>query len=152
MAAFITAIVSGGSMYPLLHNGDQLLVVKDDTYAVGDVVMCRAAEGFVRTHRIVRIKKNNIWTKGDNVPHCDEVIQVEQIVGKVRLVIKAKTNQLIDLSRLKNQWRVVLYARFELWLIRLSNFFSKRETKHDVKQRLQSIYYKYVVNEFNYEK
>lgn len=150
MSEVLSAVVSGGSMYPLLHNGDRVIAIPNQFLSLGDVVIFKS-EGFVRTHRIVRINKDQIWTKGDNVPHCDLPIGKEHVQGVVKMVIKAKTNQVIKLSNLKNSWRVVWYARLELLLIRLCNFFSKTETEHYVKQKLHRIYYRYVVKEFNFE-
>ena len=146
----LIAVVSGGSMYPLLHNGDQIVVLKNQPFTLGDVVLCDA-DGFMRTHRVIKIKGRKIWTKGDNVPHCDEAIDVEKVIGPVKFVWKAQSDHLIDMTALKGRWKVLWYARLELCLIRIFNLFSKRERKHEVKQKLQSIYYRHVVKEFNYE-
>jgi signal peptidase len=64
-------LVSGTSMEPLLHTGDLAVVVRRDSYAVGDVVAYRVPEGDVGAgalviHRIVDRTRDGFVYRGDN--------------------------------------------------------------------------------------
>ena len=76
--------VKTGSMEEKIHAGDYILILKKDTYKVGDVVTYTSGNGFI-THRIVKIKGNIITTKGDANNTEDKNIDINKIVGKVIL-------------------------------------------------------------------
>lgn len=80
------ATVLSGSMEPELSVGDLLIIVKQDSYSVRDIVVYQDGRTAV-THRIVSISEDGIITRGDANNADDEPITSEQIKGKVLLAI-----------------------------------------------------------------
>ncbi len=83
----------GGSMLPLIHPNDLVLVQqeRDDLYEPGDVIayvsLLEGREEIV-THRIVRRGGNAYQTKGDANQIADqEVIVPRRIIGRLILII-----------------------------------------------------------------
>ncbi len=74
------AVVRGCSMYPLLRQGDLVIIVhKDpDDIRVGDIIVYRSLKGHLIIHRVVAIIKVNgkyeYVTKGDHNPHDDSYL------------------------------------------------------------------------------
>jgi len=73
--------VRGHSMYPLLRDGDTLVVRHGREITRGDVVVCLRADETV-VHRVIRIARNRVLTKGDNVLGFDPPVEVSQVVGR----------------------------------------------------------------------
>lgn len=73
--------VMTGSMENNIHVGDYILIKKCDEYKKGDIVTYEK-DGYYITHRIIKINKDTVITKGDanNVP--DEEINKSNIIGK----------------------------------------------------------------------
>ena len=72
--------VCGHSMYPLLRDGDILIVRHGQQVRRGDVaVYIRGGETVV--HRVVRVGLGRVLTKGDNIPGFDPPVDTRQIVG-----------------------------------------------------------------------
>lgn len=61
----VTIADGSGSMVPTLYPGDTVLLKKQKSYAVGDVITFNDSIGLV-THRIVEITDSGYKTKGDN--------------------------------------------------------------------------------------
>ena len=80
------AVVLSGSMEPELSIGDFLIVVKENSYIVGDVVVFQDGRSSV-THRIVSMSDTEVITKGDANNTEDDPISLDRIKGKVVLVI-----------------------------------------------------------------
>lgn len=83
------AVVVGVSMEPTMRTGDLAIVMRQDTYAIGDVVSYHpsaAPEGEI-LHRVVGGDAASGWvTKGDNRPDADpDRSTTANIVGKVVL-------------------------------------------------------------------
>ena len=57
-------------------------IIKQDNYKIGDIVTYKKNNGYI-THRIIKINKNEITTKGDANNIEDESIEKKNIVGKV---------------------------------------------------------------------
>ena len=74
--------VETGSMENNIHAGDYILIFKKGDYNIGDIVTYRKDNYFI-THRIIKKDGNTFITKGDanNVP--DEMIDFNDIMGKV---------------------------------------------------------------------
>ena len=77
---WITIIDS--SMNPTLYSGNQIKIVPSNTYKKGDIVVFRR-ENHLVIHRIVYIKKDRIYFKGDNNYYLDEDSSMNKIIGKV---------------------------------------------------------------------
>ncbi|MCS7112116.1 MAG: signal peptidase I [Ignisphaera sp.] len=71
------AIVRGGSMYPLLRDGDLVIVVPTHTIDLGDVIVYRNDREEFVIHRVVAKLECNgktlYVTKGDNNPFIDSL-------------------------------------------------------------------------------
>ena len=74
--------VETGSMENNIHAGDYILIFKKGDYNIGDIVTYRKDNYYI-THRIIEKDGNTFITKGDanNVP--DEMIDFNDIMGKV---------------------------------------------------------------------
>lgn len=70
------------SMENKIHAGDYLLVIKNKEYKKGDIVTYKKDNYYI-THRIIKINKNSVITKGDANNINDEKINKSDIVGKV---------------------------------------------------------------------
>ena len=74
--------VKTGSMEAKIHVGDYILILKEKSYDVGDVVTYTSNNGFI-THRIIKIDGDKVTTKGDANNTEDETISSKIIIGKV---------------------------------------------------------------------
>lgn len=73
--------VASSSMESELHINDLIFVKSYDNYKVGDIITYKVDDTYV-THRIVSISDDGIITKGDANGACDEMISVDDVVGK----------------------------------------------------------------------
>ena len=74
--------IATGSMKPYLNINDVVIVKKYNQYKVGDVITYKDDNHFI-THRIVKINKNKITTKGDANNTVDESFSKSKIQGRV---------------------------------------------------------------------
>jgi len=74
----------GDSMYPAIRGGDFVQVVPCSVTELrrGQVILARTARGLT-AHRIVRITKAGIITRGDNCLRSDPPVDGESVIGKV---------------------------------------------------------------------
>lgn len=80
-------VVLSGSMEPEFSAGDFLLVRKQDSYHVGDVVTF-SVNGSMVTHRIVDETEQGFQTQGDANNTPDEMIlKQENIYGTLQMVV-----------------------------------------------------------------
>ncbi len=79
---FGATVVLSGSMEPALSVGDLLIVVPEDEYNVGDIVVYQAS-GIAVVHRIVEIDGDAVITQGDANNAPDEPIPLTSVKGKV---------------------------------------------------------------------
>lgn len=73
--------VASSSMESELHINDLIFVKSYDNYKVGDIITYKVDDTYV-THRIVSISDDGIITKGDANGACDEMISIDDVVGK----------------------------------------------------------------------
>lgn len=76
------AVVLSGSMEPELSVDDVILVVEQDGYEVGDVVVYQSSGALV-VHRIMKIDGETVVTKGDANNAEDGEINISHIKGEV---------------------------------------------------------------------
>lgn len=78
-------IVATPSMSGAIEAGDTIIVRKNETYEIGDVISYFPAGDTVSvTHRIIRIEGEKYFTKGDaNVSEDPDPVFIDQIAGKV---------------------------------------------------------------------
>ena len=81
-----SAVVLSGSMEPEISVGDLLIITEAQSYQVGDVVVFQDGRSSV-THRIVSISEDKVVTRWDANNTEDAPITLEQIKGKVTMVI-----------------------------------------------------------------
>lgn len=99
--------VAGNSMLPLLQEGDHVVIDHGcDGLQPGDLLSFRQGSKLV-VHRLVRIHSSETGltylAKGDNVLHYDPIVSPDQVVGRVRAVIRGGRQRSID----TRAWRVV---------------------------------------------
>ncbi len=84
------AAVTSGSMWPVLHEGDLVLIkgAGKDEIAIGDVVVFQNESGNGFTiHRIVRLGEKTFTTKGDANFSDDKPVPYDRLVGKNLMVL-----------------------------------------------------------------
>ena len=116
--------VISGSMSPFLRPGDKLVVQQSppEAFRIGDlVVVCRKCE-FI-THRLVSIRENEWYTKGDRSRILDPPFSGNTIVGKVIQI--DRTGGSVNLQT--NYWRFMnsLLGRISWWQVPLFVFLKK---------------------------
>ena len=79
------AITETGSMEPNMPQGSLVVIVKDNSYEIDDIVAFRKdGESIHTVHRIVDISGDTVTTCGDaNNGSCDDPITTNDIKGKV---------------------------------------------------------------------
>ncbi len=76
--------VSSDSMNPIFNKGDIVIVKKQESYEIGDIITYYLDENCLITHRIVEKYENGFITKGDdNNVNDKEIVKLDQIIGKV---------------------------------------------------------------------
>ena len=73
----VAVTVGGESMAPVLHNGDQVRVVRQDEYAIGDILMYDYKEEGTLLHRLLEIRDGHFFCKGDNSYRLEEVAEAD---------------------------------------------------------------------------
>lgn len=76
-------IIKGESMLPLLKEGNIIEITNPRSLRLGDLVVFKFKKKNLIVHRIVKMDRNNIITKGDNRPLCDIPITHQDVIGKV---------------------------------------------------------------------
>lgn len=90
-------IVLSGSMEPAISAGDMLILKEQPAYRLGDIVTYRKGQSLI-THRIIRSNGLKVTTKGDANNIEDEPISVDQIEGRVALVLPGVGNWILFLK------------------------------------------------------
>ena len=86
---FALAVVTGGSMSPVLVSGDVCIVVRSEEYVCGDVVLFSSADGGRVLHRVVAAGPRGLRTQGDANDSLDrDAVSLRCIEGKVVGVIR----------------------------------------------------------------
>lgn len=76
------AVVLSGSMEPALSVNDLILVVEQESYQVGEIVVYQSSGALV-VHRIIALDGNLVTTQGDDNNTPDAEMDVKHIKGKV---------------------------------------------------------------------
>lgn len=76
-------VVLTGSMEPTIKSGEMIIIKEQTDYNVDDIVTYKEDRNFFVTHRIINKYENKYETKGDNNNLVDELIDKDQIEGKV---------------------------------------------------------------------
>lgn len=78
--------VFGYSMWPFLKPGDKIKVVKSKV-KFGDIIVHQSRDRLI-VHRLIRIKGNLFFTKGDHLYSLDMPFKKEKLLGKVAAINK----------------------------------------------------------------
>lgn len=80
-------INTGTSMLPIIQKGDLVILKKQDTYEVGDVISFND-DGMTVTHRIIEIENGFYRTRGDNNKFTDgKLVNNMSVYGKMVKII-----------------------------------------------------------------
>lgn len=125
----INVTISTGSMRPLIKPGELITCEYKENYKPGDVIIFFNGSKII-AHRIVQIRKNEIFTQGDNNISPDPLPTTkDHIIG----VIKNRKNIFINAKsytlRMRNK---ILFS--------LKNFIDKRSTNQAIQLTLAFIY------------
>ena len=91
------AVVMSGSMEPVYSVGDILIVVKSDSFSIGDVIVYQTGRTAV-AHKIVAFTDGKIVTKGEANNTEDDPIPFDSVKGKVLFAIP-KVGSVVDFIR-----------------------------------------------------
>ena len=98
--------VTGVSMEPLLRAGDAVTIRWAESYKVGDILVFLYKNNELLIHRLLRIKDQRYFCKGDNAFRLEDVLY-EQVFGKVVKVngedVPSAVPQQIELSYMVNR-------------------------------------------------
>lgn len=111
----------GDSMYPFLKNQDELKIVCDNEYKIGNIVAYEHNEELI-VHRIIDIRNNSYIIIGDNMPLYEDVVKKEKIWGNVVSLRRNKID--VSLDRLTIYTSMVMVSSYITFKIRC--FFGKR--------------------------
>lgn len=81
-----SAVVISGSMEPDISVNDLIIVHKQSTYEVGDVITFKSNNSVV-THRVIEKNDGYYTTKGDANNTQDDPVSSEMVIGKVTATI-----------------------------------------------------------------
>lgn len=79
--------INGSCMEPFITDSEIILVENINNYndlKSGDIILVYS-DNHLRAHRIVSMKKTQIYTKGDNALAFDENIDYKNIIGVIKL-------------------------------------------------------------------
>ena len=81
--------VTGWSMFPSVRPGDTLMIerVELDSVDCGDIVLFERG-GQLYVHRVVRKSGAKILTRGDAMPQADPEVEEQELLGRVRLILR----------------------------------------------------------------
>jgi hypothetical protein len=83
----VDATVRGGSMAPLLRDGDRVRIARARLYLPGDVVAFRAGDGRIIAHRLLGYRLHHgrlaCVTRGDAVSQLDPPVPFGELLGRV---------------------------------------------------------------------
>lgn len=137
---FRSFVVLTGSMEPVLPVGSMVYTQPKPSYAVGEIITFKDAEGRTVTHRILEVKGEKFVTKGDanNAPDRNEIPK-DRVIGSVFFDVPYVGKYTDFLKRPQNfilfiVLPALVFVGFELWNIK--NEIVK-ETEKRVLKRLE---------------
>ena len=118
---------TGGSMLPFMHNGDMVeLEPLDSLPAIGDVVLVRCGSDSERyvLHRLVGVKGEKLFIRGDAQEHCEGPFTQGDVLGRVTKSYSNGRVRRLD----SGLWRFAglawhLFIPLSVWLLRLTIHF-----------------------------
>lgn len=90
--------IAGNSMNPVLNDGDCIRIEHRDSYAIGDILVFSYKKQGLLVHRLLQIKEEKYFCKGDNSMRLEDITE-DQIIGAVIMdEDKNNTNEFIKAS------------------------------------------------------
>lgn len=89
--------ISGTSMEPVLHNGETHTLIKQERYAIGDILVYEYKNEGLLAHRLLKVENNRYFCKGDNSFRLEDISE-EQIIGKIESDDPNNTPEFIEAS------------------------------------------------------
>lgn len=122
--------VLSDSMYPTITKRDIVIVVKQDSYKVGDIIEYKKGDILV-THRIDSLgeEPNTFIPKGDNNNGEDGPVALSQITGKV---IAKWTNGRRVYNTIKNSYFVIIALLVGAWVLSVTVSGELEMRKHNI--------------------
>lgn len=106
---FSSAVVLSGSMEPAIRVDDMVIVHKQDSYKLLDVIMYEGENSMI-THRIVGTNEGAYITRGDSNNTNDPAVPAEKVVGKVVCTIPGAGKAILFLQSPLGMCMMVLLA------------------------------------------
>ena len=78
---FGISVIMSDSMQPVLSTNDLVVVTKQDSYDIDDIVVFQK-EDLLVIHRIIEIDDDMVITKGDANPSADDPVPIKEIKAK----------------------------------------------------------------------
>lgn len=76
-------------MYPLICEGDTIIVMQTKDLKPGDIAVYKKGETVI-SHRVVSVNGNRLKTKPDSQPSCDPyTVDINELIGKVAAILKS---------------------------------------------------------------
>lgn len=80
--------VNGTSMLPFINKNNKVILTSSQEFKKNDIILYQRLNGQYVLHRIYKVKKNHFVLLGDNQIIKEEPIYKDQIIGKVKAIIK----------------------------------------------------------------
>jgi ribosomal protein S18 acetylase RimI-like enzyme len=122
--------VNGNSMWPVIHDGDVVEVAPQGAApARGDIVLAESAPARYVVHRVVRVRGESIWLRGDAQTRSEGPVALHDLLGMVTGATHAGRTRALD----RGMWRragwvclccvplVAWLGALRLWLRRASS-------------------------------
>lgn len=106
---FSSAVVLSGSMEPAIRVDDMVIVHKQSSYELQDVIMYEGENSMI-THRIVGTNEGAYITRGDSNNTDDPAVPAEKVVGKVVCTIPGAGKVILFLQSPLGMCLMVLLA------------------------------------------
>lgn len=117
--------VMGFSMNPVLYEEDTVVVEPANSYDIGDILVFKHNNDKVLIHRLIEIKNDIYYCKGDNVFHMEKT-SVDMIFGKVSTINRNGKN--VQLMPCTDKFIIMAKAVNMMFFKRRFNHEKTRET------------------------
>lgn len=92
------AVVSGDSMYPTLHDGQSLMVLKTKNFKVGDIVISKHDKYNLIVKRVGKIETNRVYLMSDN-KNVETIYEGNYVITKTPLNTWVPRNYVIGVVK-----------------------------------------------------
>jgi len=131
---FGIGVVMSGSMEPELSVDDVIVVVKDKTVELGDVIVYQS-KGMLIVHEVVKIDGDKITTRGTANNTDDEPISAKDIKGRVAFSIGG-IGKII--SFIKNPFVAIVILLLAVFLL-YKSYAAEKNQKDEKDERIEEI-------------